>query len=120
MIVTSRPTECAFEFEFWQMKLGFAELSEKTNLQSEALPLFTFDTGEQVSFWTAPSIQTVSTSFGQKKNLHKVLRARSPQTDTFSPATGSLGGLEFSQICLWETREVEPLKSGRLQRMVEL
>jgi hypothetical protein len=59
-------SEIAEKFEFWQMKLGLAELSEKTELQSEAMPLFTFAPGEQVSFWADTAKLTGSIGTQQK------------------------------------------------------
>ncbi len=48
-------SEIAEKFNFWQMKLGLAELHQKSDLQSTPLPLFTFPAGEHVNFWTDPA-----------------------------------------------------------------
>lgn len=48
-------SEVAEKFNLWQMKLGLAELHEKTDLQSAALPLFDFPAHEQISFWSDAS-----------------------------------------------------------------
>ena len=53
-------SEVAEKFQYWQMKLGLAELHHKTDLQSAAMPLFSFPTGEQVSFWKSAPTNTAS------------------------------------------------------------
>jgi hypothetical protein len=38
-------------FELWQMKLGLAEVNEKTEVKTKPLPLFDFPADEKVEYW---------------------------------------------------------------------
>jgi hypothetical protein len=38
-------------FQMWQMKLGLAEVNEKTDLKSVPLALYDFPAGEKIEYW---------------------------------------------------------------------
>jgi len=44
-------TELLELFQMWQMKLGLAEVNEKTDLKSAPVALFNFPTGEKIEYW---------------------------------------------------------------------
>ena len=48
---TISATEILRLFELWQMKLGLAEVNEKTDVKTKPLPLYDFPSEEQVVYW---------------------------------------------------------------------
>lgn len=38
-------------FELWQMKLGLAEVNEKTEVKTKPLPLYDFPSDEEIIYW---------------------------------------------------------------------
>jgi hypothetical protein len=45
-------------FEKWQMKLVFAQLHRRTDIQFEPMPLFAFPEGEELRYWPRPGAMT--------------------------------------------------------------